>query len=84
MEAFQIDVTTRPMINFVWLGTLLMFAGGLMSMRRRILENRAVPIPDLPEPERKRPAPGRACRQTPRARAPSPRRHWRPTRGKGR
>ena len=49
MEAFQIDITTRPLINFVWLGTLLMVAGGLMSMRRRILENREVPIPDLPD-----------------------------------
>ncbi len=47
LEAFQLDVTTRPMINFVWLGTLLLVAGGLMSMRRRILENRASPIPDL-------------------------------------
>ena len=50
MEAFQIDVTTRPLINFVWLGTLLMVFGGLTSMRRRVLENREVPIPDLSAP----------------------------------
>ena len=47
-EAFELDVTTRPMINLVWVGTLLLVAGGLMSMRRRILENRLEPIPDLP------------------------------------
>ena len=49
-EAFYIEVTTRPLINFVWIGTLLLVAGGLISMRRRILENRLVPIPDLPVP----------------------------------
>ena len=51
VEAFQIEVTTRPMINLVWLGTLFIFTGGLIGMRRRILENRSVPIPDLPLPE---------------------------------
>jgi len=50
-EAFQLDVTTRPMINLVWVGTLLLVFGGLVSMRRRILENRLVPIPDLPAPD---------------------------------
>ncbi len=53
VEAFQLEVTTRPMINLVWVGTLLLVAGGLVSMRRRIQENRLVPIPDLPEPEAK-------------------------------
>ena len=47
-EAFELEVTTRPMISLVWIGTLLLVVGGLMSMRRRILENRAIPIPDLP------------------------------------
>ena len=51
LEGFEVDVTTRPMINLVWIGTLLLFAGGLVSMRRRILENREAPIPDLPLPE---------------------------------
>ena len=46
-EAFYLEITTRPMINFVWMGTLLLVAGGLISMRRRILENRLQPIPDL-------------------------------------
>ena len=49
-EAFYLEVTTRPLINFVWLGTLLLVTGGLISMRRRILENRLEPIPDLPTP----------------------------------
>jgi cytochrome c-type biogenesis protein CcmF len=46
-EAFQLDITTRPMINLVWVGTLLLVFGGLISMRRRIQENRLIPIPDL-------------------------------------
>ena len=46
-EAFQLEITTRPMINLVWVGTLLLVFGGLISMRRRILENRLLPIPDL-------------------------------------
>jgi cytochrome c-type biogenesis protein CcmF len=51
-EAFQLEVTTRPMINLVWVGTLLLVLGGLVSMRRRILENRLLPIPDLAPPAR--------------------------------
>ena len=54
--AFYLEVTTRPMINLVWVGTLLLVLGGLVSMRRRILENRLVPIPDLPAPEAKKAA----------------------------
>ncbi len=49
-QAFYLEVTTRPMINLVWVGTLLLVFGGLVSMRRRILENRLVPIPDLAPP----------------------------------
>jgi len=45
--AFEMEATTRPLINFVWIGTLLMFFGGLISMRRRILENRLEPTADL-------------------------------------
>ncbi len=83
MEAFQIDVTTRPMINFIWLGTLLLVAGGLMSMRRRILENREVPILDLPTPERKRPTPaGRVAKRRAPGGKPAP--SLAATRGKGR
>lgn len=69
-EAFQLEVTTRPMINLVWVGTLLLVVGGLISMRRRILENRLVPIPDLPAPEAEKAA----------SRAPAARR----TKNKGR
>ncbi|MBV9849484.1 MAG: cytochrome c biogenesis protein CcsA [Armatimonadetes bacterium] len=71
MEAFQIDVTTRPMINFIWLGTLLMFFGGLMSMRRRVLENRAIPIPDLPVPAPPGLGAGGASRRRAKGRAPT-------------
>ncbi len=46
-QAFELEVTTRPMISFVWIGTLLLFFGGLISMRRRILENRLEPVADL-------------------------------------
>ena len=46
-QAFELEVTTRPMISFVWIGTLLLVFGGLISMRRRILENRYEPIADL-------------------------------------
>ena len=46
-EAFQLEITTRPMINLVWIGTLLLVFGGLVSMRRRIQENRLIPIQDL-------------------------------------
>ena len=49
-EAFELEVTTRPMINLVWVGTLLLVVGGLVSMRRRILENRLMPIADLAPP----------------------------------
>ncbi len=49
-EAFELEVTTRPAINLIWIGTLLLFGGGLVSMRRRILENRLSPIPDLAPP----------------------------------
>ncbi len=55
VEGFKLEVTTRPMISLVWIGTLLIFAGGLVSMRRRILENRALPVPDLPDAAPKSP-----------------------------
>ncbi len=72
--AFEMEATTRPMINFVWIGTLLMFFGGLLSMRRRILENRAEPVADLPPAILStQPAPRIARRgQTPRRRTAKP------------
>jgi hypothetical protein len=42
-EAFEVDVTTRPMVNLVWLGTLILVVGGLLSMRGRIAQLRAMP-----------------------------------------
>jgi len=44
--AFTIEVSTRPTIGLVWLGTLLIFVGGLMSQARRLAENRLSPIAD--------------------------------------
>jgi hypothetical protein len=44
--AFTIEVSTRPTIGLVWLGTLFLFIGGLMSMARRAGENRLMPIAD--------------------------------------
>ncbi len=62
--AFEMEATTRPMINFVWAGTLLMFFGGLISMRRRILENRLEPTADLAPAAR--PLPARSSPPSPR------------------
>ena len=42
--SFSIEVSTRPTIGLVWLGTLLIVAGGLLSMLRRTRENRLLPI----------------------------------------
>ena len=70
-QAFYLEATTRPMISFVWIGTLLLFFGGLVSMRRRVLENRLEPIADLaPAP----PAPPavRSRKQQPRRRTAKP------------
>jgi len=44
VEAFTIDVTTRPMISLVWLGTLILVIGGLLGMLRRAREARIDPI----------------------------------------
>jgi len=44
VEAFTIDVTTRPMISLVWLGTLILVIGGLLGMIRRAREARLDPI----------------------------------------
>ncbi|HEX5323461.1 MAG TPA: hypothetical protein VFW40_06725, partial [Capsulimonadaceae bacterium] len=55
VAAFTIEVSTRPGIGLVWLGTLLIAFGGLLAMRRRALENRLIPVPEPPtcgkEPE---------------------------------
>ncbi len=73
--AFEIEASTRPMINLVWIGTLLLVLGGLVSMRRRVLENRFEPVPDLPHTPR---APSASRRTTakaparPRARTAKP------------
>ena len=50
VTAYVLNVSTRPMINLVWLGTVLIALGGLLSMRRRIVENRAMPVPEFEAP----------------------------------
>ena len=75
-SAFEMEATTRPMINFVWAGTLLLFCGGLVSMRRRLLENRLELIADLPHAA---PA-ARSARRT--AKAPMRRRTAKPASSK--
>jgi hypothetical protein len=49
VEGFELEVTTRPMIWLVWLGTALIALGGLVSMVRRIRD---------PGPPSPRPSPG--------------------------
>lgn len=71
--AFTIEVSTRPGIGLVWLGTIFIALGGLLSMRRRALENRLIPVPEPPTGE---PAPSgarkrRRARTTP-SRKPAP------------
>ena len=36
----QVEVSTKPLIDLVWLGTFLIIGGGLLALRRRILEAR--------------------------------------------
>ena len=44
VEAFQLEITTRPAVNLVWLGTLLLVSGGFLSMGRRVRELQANPV----------------------------------------
>ncbi len=37
-ELLRIDISTKPMVGLVWLGTLLYTLGGLVAWRRRALE----------------------------------------------
>jgi cytochrome c-type biogenesis protein CcmF len=46
VEAYTISVSTRPGIGLVWMGTVLIAFGGLLSMRRRIVENKLTPPGD--------------------------------------
>ena len=34
-EAIRLDVSTKPMVSLVWMGTLLYTLGGLVAWRRR-------------------------------------------------
>jgi cytochrome c-type biogenesis protein CcmF len=74
LEFTQLEVTTRPMVSLVWLGTLLLFTGGLVAMRRRIVENRVLPIPDLsdPAPKSRTTAPRRRAKGRASSAKPAP------------
>jgi cytochrome c biogenesis factor len=37
-----IEITEKPLINLLWLGTFIMIAGLVVSLRNRALENRNV------------------------------------------
>ena len=71
-QAFYLEATTRPMINLVWIGTLLLVFGGLISMRRRILENRLEPVGDLVSPAPSSGGAGRGASRRRRASSPTP------------
>jgi hypothetical protein len=54
-EVVYLDVSTKPMIGLVWLGTVLYTLGGLVAYRRRALEvgllgDDAEAAPEQPEP----------------------------------
>jgi hypothetical protein len=61
-ETLYLDVSTKPMIGLVWLGTLLYTAGGLVAYRRRALETGLLGT----EPEEE-PAPAPEAGQRPTA-----------------
>ena len=65
-EAFQLEVSTRPMISLVWIGTMLLVFGGLLSMRRRLAEARvAAAQPDVIADAPARPAPRARAKRLP-------------------
>ena len=41
-EMLAIEITEKPLINLLWLGTFIMIAGLVVSLRNRALENRNV------------------------------------------
>lgn len=46
LTRYTIEVSTRPMIWLVWLGTVMIALGGAMASRRRALEARVSPVDD--------------------------------------
>jgi cytochrome c-type biogenesis protein CcmF len=70
--AFGIEVSTRPGIDLVWIGTILIALGGLLGMRRRALENRLIPVPDPPADGSEAPEPARRRARTAPSRKPAP------------
>ena len=43
-EAVVIDISTKPLIGLVWLGTLLYTLGGFVAYRRRAIETGLLPV----------------------------------------
>ncbi len=54
-ESLMIDVSTKPMIGLVWLGTILYTLGGLIAWRRRALETGLLGPGDGPAGDNKEP-----------------------------
>ncbi|MGC8833741.1 MAG: cytochrome c biogenesis protein CcsA [Armatimonadota bacterium] len=44
VEVASVDISTKPLINFVWLGTVLILIGGLLSVYRRGKELRSLEL----------------------------------------
>jgi cytochrome c biogenesis factor len=43
-ETLAIEVSTKPFINLVWLGAVVMLASAFLSMIRRVLDLRREPV----------------------------------------
>ena len=42
-QTLAVEVSTKPFINLVWLGAVVMLASAFLSMWRRVLDNRREP-----------------------------------------
>jgi len=48
-EILAVEISTKPLINLVWIGAIIMLGSAFMSVWRRILDlRRAAPEPTAP------------------------------------
>jgi len=47
-EILAVEVSTKPLINLVWIGAIVMLGSALLSMMRRILDLRRAPVAVAP------------------------------------
>jgi hypothetical protein len=47
-DSYSIQLSTRPSIGLVWLGTITVVLGGIISTLRRSSENKLSPVEDPP------------------------------------